>query len=228
MLESIEGRRGWPRLRPPYVAERGLHGRPTLVQNGETLYWVPEILDRGGARFAACGRNGGRGLRAYSVSGRVRRPGVYVAPVGVSARELIEEHAGGMADDRPLYAFFPGGAASGILPADAAHLPLLPETLAPLGASPGTGALTVLAEGDRARDAALAVMRFLAAESCGQCTPCRAGTARAAELMAEGRWAVETLEALCELMAEASICGLGQAAPNPVRSVLRHFRHELG
>ena len=228
MLESIEGRRGMPRLRPPYVAERGLFGRPTLVNNAETLYWVREILERGATWFAAQGRQGRTGLRSFSVSGRVRNPGVYVAPAGISLRELIDEHCGGTAPDHELYAYLPGGAAGGILPARLADLPLDFDTLQAHGALIGSAAVIVLSHRDSARAAALNAMRFFAHESCGRCTPCRVGTDRAAVLMSVPRWDRALLEDLAVAMEEASICGLGQAAPNPLRSVLRYFPEEVG
>jgi formate dehydrogenase beta subunit len=227
MIESIEGKRGYPRLRPPYVAQRGLFGRPTLEQNLETLFWVRAILEHGPDWYAAKGRRGRHGARAFSVSGRVRRPGVYVAPAGVTARELIEEFAGGMADGHELYAFLPGGASGGILPAAMADLALDFDTLADHGALIGSAALIVLSQHDRAVDAARNVMAFFRDESCGQCTPCREGTQAAVDLMAAPRWDRALLEELCAAMADASICGLGQAAPNPIRSVLRWFGHEL-
>jgi formate dehydrogenase len=227
MIESIEGKRGMPRLRPPYVAQRGLFGRPTLEHNLETLAWVPVILSRGGDWYAKQGRRGRRGLRAWSLSGRVREPGVVFAPAGVTARELIDEFGGGMLPGHDLYAYLPGGASGGILPASLADLPLDFDTLAPYGCFVGSGALIVLSQHDRATDAARNVMRFFRDESCGQCTPCRAGTAKAVELMTPARWDQALLESLARTMADASICGLGQAAPNPIRSVLARFGHEL-
>jgi formate dehydrogenase len=227
MIESIEGKRGLPRLRPPFVAQRGLFGRPTLEQNVETLWWVPAILRDGGAAFARRGRRGNAGVRTFSVSGRVRRPGAYVAPIGITARELIDEHAGGMAEGHQLYAFLPGGASGGILPASLADVPLDFDALAPHGSFVGSGALVVLSQHDRAIDAARNVLAFFREESCGQCTPCRAGTAKAVELMRAPSWDRVLLEDLCRAMADASICGLGQAAPNPIRAVWRHFPHEL-
>jgi len=228
MLESIEGRRGMPRLRPPYVAERGLFERPTLVNNAETLYWVREILDRGAEWFAVQGRRGRSGLRSFSVSGRVRQPGVYRAPAGISLRELIEEHCGGMAPGHRLHAYLPGGAAGGILPARLADLPLDFDTLQAHGALIGSAAVVVLSQQDSARAAALNAMRFFAHESCGRCTPCRVGTERAAALMSAPHWDRVLLEDLAAVMEDASICGLGQAAPNPLRSVLRYFPEEVG
>jgi formate dehydrogenase len=228
MIESIEGQRGEPRLRPPYIAEVGLFGRPTLAHNFETLYWVRELLEQGAERFAAQGRHGRQGLRRYSVSGRVKQPGVKLAPAGITLRELVDEHCGGMAEGHTLYAYLPGGASGGILPARLADLPLDFDTLQPHGCFIGSAAVVVLGQHDRARDAALNVMRFFAHESCGQCTPCRVGTDKAARLMQRPVWDRKTLEDLAQVMGDASICGLGQAAPNPIRCVLEHFPHEVG
>ena len=228
MIQSIEGQRGTPRLRPPYIAEVGLFGRPTLEHNFETLYWVRDIVERGANWFTGFGRNGRKGLRSFSVSGRVKRPGVKLAPAGISARELIDEYCGGMADGHTLYAYLPGGASGGILPASLADVPLDFDTLQPHGCFIGSAAVIVLSEHDRARDAALNMMRFFAHESCGQCTPCRVGTDKAARLMTAPVWDQVTLEDLNQVMADAAICGLGQAAPNPIRSVVKHFAHEIG
>ena len=227
MIESIEGRRGIPRLRPPYVAQVGLFGRPTLEHNMETLYWVRDIVERGADWFAGHGRRGRRGLRSFSVSGRVARPGVYLAPAGISARELIAEYCGGMLPGHELYAYLPGGASGGILPAALADLPLDFDTLTEHGCFIGSAALIVLSQHDRARDAAASAMAFFADESCGQCTPCRVGTAKAAALLKEPKWNQPLLEELSQAMADASICGLGQAAPNPVRCVIRYFAQEI-
>ena len=227
MIESIEGKRGLPRLRPPYVAQVGLFGRPTLVHNVETLHWVRDILERGGDWFAAQGRHGRRGLRSFSVSGRVARPGVHLAPAGITLRELIDEHCGGMQPGHELYAYLPGGASGGILPARLADVPLDFDTLQPHGCFIGSAAVIVLSTADRASDAARNLMRFFEHESCGQCTPCRAGTAKAALLIRNDRWDAVLLGELSQVMRDASICGLGQAAPNPVDSVLRYFAHEL-
>ncbi|MEO7116445.1 MAG: NADH-ubiquinone oxidoreductase-F iron-sulfur binding region domain-containing protein [Caldimonas sp.] len=227
MLESIEGKRGEPRMRPPYIASVGLFGRPTLEHNFETLYWVRDILGRGAAWFAGHGRNGRSGLRSFSVSGRVREPGVKLAPAGITLNELIAEYCGGMAEGHALYGYLPGGASGGILPARLADLPLDFDTLQPHGVFIGSAAVIVLGTGDTAKAAALNAMRFFAEESCGQCTPCRIGTDKAARLMAQARWDRSTLEDLSVAMADASICGLGQAAPNPLLSVYRHFAHEV-
>jgi formate dehydrogenase beta subunit len=228
MIQSIEGQRGEPRLRPPYIAQVGLFGRPTLEHNFETLYWVRDIVERGAAWFAGFGRHGRKGLRSFSVSGRVRRPGVKLAPAGITARELIDEYCGGMAEGHTLYAYLPGGASGGILPAAMADIPLDFDTLQPHGCFIGSAALIVLSQHDRARDAALNMLRFFAHESCGQCTPCRVGTDKAARLMQAEHWDQATLEDLSQVMIDASICGLGQAAPNPIRSVVKHFAHEIG
>ncbi len=227
LLESIEGKRGMPRQRPPYVAEVGLFGRPTLVQNLETLYRIREIVDNGADWYHAQGRRGRHGARAFSVSGRVRKPGVYLAPVGISARELIDEYCGGMADGHRLYGYFPGGASGGMLPASLADLPLDFDTLREYGCFIGSAAVIVFSQQDSARELALNAMRFFAAESCGQCTPCRVGTTKAAGLMAEADWDIPRLEDLASVMEDASICGLGQAAPNPLRCVLRYFPGEF-
>jgi formate dehydrogenase len=228
MLESIEGKRGEPRMRPPYIAQVGLFGRPTLEHNFETLYWVRDIVERGPQWFTGFGANGRRGLRSFSVSGRVRQPGVKLAPAGITLGQLVADYCGGMADGHELYAYLPGGASGGILPASMADIALDFDTLQPYGCFIGSAAVIVLSQHDRARDAALNMMRFFEHESCGQCTPCRVGTAKAAQLMAQPVWDADTLRDLSEVMVDASICGLGQAAPNPLRSVLAHFPHEVG
>jgi len=228
MIESIEGKRGQPRLRPPYIAEVGLFGRPTLEHNMETLHWVRDILEKGPAWFSGAGRHGRKGLRSFSVSGRVRQPGVKLAPAGITLQELVDEYCGGMADGHSLYAYLPGGASGGILPARLAHLPLDFDTLQPYGCFIGSAAVVVLSQHDRARDAALNAMRFFADESCGQCTPCRVGTVKAAQLMQAPVWDLPTLMDLSAVMVDASICGLGQAAPNPLRCVQQYFAHEIG
>ncbi len=227
LIESLEGKRGEPRKRPPYIAQVGLFGRPTLAHNFETLYWVRDIVSRGAEWFASQGRHGRHGLRSFSVSGRVQRPGVKLAPAGITLRELIDEHCGGMADGHALYAYLPGGASGGILPASLADVPLDFDTLQTHGCFIGSAAVVVLSNQDRARDAALNVMRFFADESCGQCTPCRVGTDKAAQLMQAAVWDQDTLLDLATVMADASICGLGQAAPNPIRCVLQYFPHEV-
>ena len=227
MIESIEGKRGEPRLRPPYIAEVGLFGRPTLEHNFETLYWMRELLEQGADSFASHGRHGRHGLRRFSVSGRVKQPGVKLAPAGITLRELVDEYCGGMAEGHALYAYLPGGASGGILPARLADVPLDFDTLQPYGCFIGSAAVMVLSQHDRARDAALNVMRFFAHESCGQCTPCRVGTDKAAQLMAHEVWDADTLQDLAQVMGDASICGLGQAAPNPIRCVLEYFPHEV-
>ena len=228
MIESIEGKRGEPRMRPPYIAEVGLFGRPTLEHNFETLFWVRELLEQGADSFAAQGRNGRKGLRRFSVSGRVKQPGVKLAPAGITLRELVDEFCGGMADGHSLYAYLPGGASGGILPARLADVPLDFDTLQPYGCFIGSAAVVVLSQQDSAREAALNVMKFFAHESCGQCTPCRVGTDKAAQLMAAPVWDADTLQDLAQVMGDASICGLGQAAPNPIRCVLDYFPHDVG
>ena len=227
MIESIEGKRGLPRLRPPYVAQVGLFGRPTLEHNFETLYWVRELLAKGGAWFAAHGANGRKGLRSFSVSGRVRHPGVKLAPAGITIQALIDEHCGGMLDGHTFYAYLPGGASGGILPATLNQIPLDFDTLQPYGCFIGSAAVVVLSEHDSAVQAARNTMRFFEHESCGQCTPCRSGTAKAAALIAQPQWDLELLAELSAVMRDASICGLGQAAPNPIDCVVKYFPHEL-
>ncbi len=227
LIESVEGKRALPRLRPPYVAQVGLFDRPTLEQNIETLYWVREIVERGAEWFAGQGRNGRKGLRSFSVSGRVREPGVHIAPAGITLRELIDEYCGGMEEGHELYGYFPGGASGGILPASLADVPLDFDTLQPHGCFIGSAAIVVFSQHDKARDLARNVMRFFAHESCGQCTPCRVGTQKAVALMADKKWDQELLEDLSVVMADASICGLGQAAPNPIRCVAKYFPEEV-
>ena len=231
MIESIEGKRGMPRLRPPYVAQVGLFGRPTLEHNFETLYWVRDIVERGPQWFASNGRHGRKGLRSFSVSGRVREPGVKLAPAGITLRELVDEYCGGLPDGHELYAYLPGGASGGILPASMADIPLDFDTLQPHGCFIGSAAVMVLSKSathvDRAMDAARNLMRFFEDESCGQCTPCRAGTAKTRALIESEQWDTALLAELSQVMRDASICGLGQAAPNPVDCVVRYFPHEL-
>ena len=227
MIESIEGKRGMPRLRPPYVAQVGLFGRPTLVHNMETLYWVPQILNQGAEAFTAHGRHGRAGLRSFSVSGRVSKPGVHLAPAGITLNELITEYCGGMLPGHVLYGYFPGGASGGILPAHLANIPLDFDTLQAYGCFIGSAAIVVLSQHDRARDAALNTLHFFQHESCGQCTPCRAGTEKAVHLLAEKVWNKALLDDLGQVMQDASICGLGQAAPNPFLSVLKYFPQEV-
>jgi NADH:ubiquinone oxidoreductase subunit F (NADH-binding)/NADH:ubiquinone oxidoreductase subunit E len=227
MIESIEGKRGMPRLRPPYVAQVGLFGRPTLEHNMETLFWVRDILEKGADWFASQGRHGRKGLRSFSVSGRVAKPGVHLAPAGITVRELIAEHCGGMLPGHEFYAYLPGGASGGILPATLGDIPLDFDTLQPYGCFIGSAAVIVLSQHDRARDAALNLMRFFADESCGQCTPCRVGTEKAVGLMAQQQWNAPLLNDLSQAMADASICGLGQAAPNPLACVFKYFPQEI-
>src|SRR5882724_11286528 len=220
MIESIEGKRGEPRLRPPYVAQVGLFGRPTLEHNMETLHWVRDILEKGPAWFASQGRNGRKGMRSFSVSGRVKKPGVHLAPAGITLRELIDEYCGGMLDGHELYGYLPGGASGGILPASKADIPLDFDTLTEYGCFIGSAAIVVLSNKDTASGAARNLMKFFSDESCGQCTPCRVGTIKALQLMEQKRWDEPLLQELSQAMMDASICGLGQAAPNPVLTVL--------
>jgi len=227
MIESIEGKRGMPRLRPPYVAQVGLFGRPTLEHNMETLLWVRDILEKGAEWFAGHGRHGRKGLRSFSVSGRVNKPGVHLAPAGITVNELIAEYCGGMLSGHKFYAYLPGGASGGILPASMGDIPLDFDTLQPYGCFIGSAAVIILSDRDNASAAARNLMKFFAEESCGQCTPCRVGTAKALQLMQAPRWNKALLEELSVAMADASICGLGQAAPNPVRCVAKHFAHEI-
>jgi formate dehydrogenase len=227
MIESIEGKRGEPRMRPPYIAQVGLFGRPTLAHNFETLYWVRDIVQKGPKWFSAYGRHDRSGLRSFSVSGRVKKPGVKLAPAGITIAELIEEYCGGMQDGHQFYAYLPGGASGGILPASLNDIPLDFDTLQPYGCFIGSAAVIVLGHQDSARHAALNMMKFFAHESCGQCTPCRVGTAKAVQLMQASVWDNTTLEDLNQVMTDASICGLGQAAPNPIRCVQKYFPQEV-
>ncbi len=227
MIESIEGKRGLPRHRPPYVAQVGLFGQPTLEQNVETLFWVRDIIERGVQWFTSQGRNGSKGFRSYSVSGRVKEPGVKLAPAGITAQELIDEFCGGMAPGHIFKGYLPGGASGGILPASMANLPLDFGKLEPHGCFVGSHAVVILSDQDDMKAVALNLMRFFEDESCGQCTPCRAGTEKAVKLMQEGPWNEALLNELSTAMRDASICGLGQAAPNPLQSVFKYFRDDL-
>jgi len=228
MIESIEGKRGMPRLRPPYVAQVGLFGRPTLEHNCETLFWIRDVIEKGGEWFDSQGRNGRKGVRSFSVSGRVNKPGVHLAPAGITIRELIEEYCGGMIDGHRFYGYFPGGASGGILPASLGDIPLDFDTLQEYGCFIGSAAVVVLSEQDSAKQAALNSLKFFAHESCGQCTPCRVGCEKAVSIMETGNWDIDQLNDLSTVMIDASICGLGQAAPNPILSVIKYFPHELG
>jgi len=227
MIESIEGKRGLPRHRPPYVAQVGVFGRPTLVNNVETLHWVVRVLREGAEVLSSVEKNGRKGLRSYSVSGRVKTPGVYLLAAGSTIDDIIEA-AGGMADGHVFKAYQPGGPSSGLLPASLNDVPLDFDTLQPHGTFIGSAAVVVLSDQDRARDAALNMLRFFEDESCGQCTPCRVGCEKAVKLMEQDTWDQELLEDLCDAMADASICGLGQAAPNPIRLTMKHFGEEIG
>jgi formate dehydrogenase len=226
MLESIEGKRGLPRHKPPYPFQVGLFGRPTLINNVETLYWVRDVVERGADWWKAQGRNGRAGLRAYSVSGRVREPGVKIVGAGTTARQLIEEHCGGMRPGHDFVAYLPGGASGGILPAALGDVPLDFGTLEQYGCFIGSAAVVILSQHDDVRAAALNLMRFFEDESCGQCTPCRVGTQKARMLMERPHWDAALLGELSQAMRDASICGLGQAASNPLTCVLRHFAAE--
>ena len=227
MIELIEGKRGLPRHRPPYVAQVGLFGRPTLEQNVETLFWVRDIVEKGVTWFTSQGRHERKGFRSFSVSGRVKDPGVKLAPAGVTARELIDEFCGGMADGHTFKGYLPGGASGGILPASMADIPLDFGTLEKYGCFVGSHAVVILSDRDDMKAVALNLMKFFEDESCGQCTPCRVGTEKAAQLMAGGPWDAALLDELSALMRDASICGLGQAAPNPLLCVLKYFPDEL-
>ena len=227
MIESIEGKRGMPRLRPPFVAQVGLFGRPTLEHNMETLFWIRDILDKGSDWFANKGVNGRKGLRSFSVSGRIKKPGVHLAPAGITVQKLIDDYAGGMLDGHEFYGYFPGGASGGILPASMNDIPLDFGTLEEYGCFIGSAAVVILSDKDKARDAAKTTIDFFKHESCGKCTPCRAGTSKASELMQEKKWNISLLEDLSQTMSDASICGLGQAASNPVKSVLKYFSNEV-
>jgi formate dehydrogenase len=227
MIESIEGKRGMPRLRPPFVAQVGLFGRPTLEHNMESLYWVRDILEKGASCMTDHGRHGRKGLRSFSVSGRVNKPGVHLAPAGITMRELIDEYCGGMQDGHEFYGYFPGGASGGILPASMGDIPLDFDTLNEYGCFIGSAAVVVFSDQDKARELAVNAMKFFEDESCGQCTPCRVGTAKAVTLMKEKQWDQDLLEDLSQVMVDASICGLGQAAPNPLRCVIKYFPEEL-
>jgi formate dehydrogenase beta subunit len=227
MIESIEGKRGEPRLRPPYVAQVGLFGRPTLEHNMETLHWVRAIIENGPQWFANQGRHGRKGLRSFSLSGRVKNPGVHLAPAGITLRELVDEYGGGMLDGHELYGYLPGGASGGILPASMANIPLDFDTLNEYGCFIGSAAIVVLSNHDPASGAARNLMKFFSEESCGQCTPCRVGTVKALQLMEQRRWDAPLLKELSQAMMDASICGLGQAAPNPALTVLKYFPKEV-
>ena len=227
MIESMEGRRGLPRHRPPYVASEGLFGRPTLEHNVETLVWIRDIVEKGEAGFAGQGRHGAKGLRSFSVSGRVKKPGVHLAPAGITLNELLHEYCGGMADGHSFKAWLPGGASGGFLPAHLADTPMDFGTLEKYGAFTGSGAIIILSDKDDLKEAARNLMSFFADESCGQCTPCRLGCAAAVKLLEEDSWDRDLLTGLGQTMRDASICGLGQAAPNVFETLLRHFPEEV-
>jgi len=226
MIESIEGKRGIPRMRPPFVAQVGIFDRPTLVHNVETLHWVARVCRDGAEILSSVERNGRKGLRSYSVSGRVAKPGVYLLPAGSTISDVIDA-AGGMAEGHSFKAYQPGGPSSGLLPASMNDIPLDFDTLQPHGTFIGSAAVVVLSDKDKARDAALNMLRFFESESCGQCTPCRVGCEKAVKLMQADRWDQDLLTDLCTVMADASICGLGQAAPNPIKLTIKHFADEV-
>ncbi len=227
MVESIEGKRGMPRLRPPFLAEVGLFGRPTLEHNMESVYWVRDIIEKGPDWFSSHGRHDRKGLRSFSISGRVNKPGVHLAPAGITMRELIDEYCGGMQEGHEFYGYFPGGASGGMLPESMADIPMDFDTLNQYGCFIGSAAVIVFSNQDSAKQLALNTMRFFEEESCGQCTPCRVGTAKASTLMEQKQWNTDLLEELASVMVDASICGLGQAAPNPMRCVIKYFPDEL-
>jgi formate dehydrogenase len=227
LIESLEGKPGKPRHRPPFVAQKGLFDRPTLVNNVETVYWIPLLWQHGADWFASQGRHGRKGLRSFSVSGRVSKPGVHLAPAGITLQELLDEYCGGMADGHHLLAYLPGGASGGILPASKADIPLDFDTLQPQGCFIGSAAVIVISDRDDLRAVAKNLMAFFADESCGQCTPCRVGTEKMLGLLERDEWDADQLQRLAQVMQDASICGLGQAAPNPVTSLLRFFPAEL-
>ncbi|MCE9680978.1 NAD(P)H-dependent oxidoreductase subunit E [Halomonas alkalisoli] len=227
LIESLEGKPGKPRHRPPFVAQKGLFDRPTLVNNVETVYWIPIIHKRGAEWFASQGRHGRKGLRSFSVSGRVRDPGVHLAPAGITLRELVDEYCGGMADGHGLLGYLPGGASGGILPASKADVPLDFDTLQEHGCFIGSAAIIVLSDQDDLRGVATNLLAFFADESCGQCTPCRVGSEKMLTLLERPEWDAAALDRLSQVMMDASICGLGQAAPNPVLGLLKDFRTEL-
>jgi len=227
MLESIEGKRGLPRHKPPYPYQVGLFGRPTLINNIETLFWVRDLVERGGEWWNSHGRNGRKGLRSYSVSGRVKEPGVKLAPAGLTAQELIDEHCGGMLDGHILAGYLPGGASGGILPGHMNDIPLDFGTLEKYGCFIGSAAVVIFSEADDIPAMVRNLMSFFGDESCGQCTPCRTGTQKARMLMERDVWDTDLLWELSQVMLDASICGLGQAASNPLTCLLKYFPHLL-
>ena len=227
MLESLEGKRGLPRHKPPFPSQVGLFGRPTLIHNVETGFWVREILEKGAVWFSSHGLNGRKGLRTFSVSGRVKNPGVKLAPAGITIKQLIDEYCGGIQEGHTFKAYLPGGASGGILPATLDNIPLDFDTLQEHGCFIGSAAVVVLSDKDNMKDIAKNLMFFFHDESCGQCTPCRNGTEKALKLMNQSSWDVDLLKELSSAMMDASICGLGQAAPNPMLSVIKHFPEEV-
>ena len=226
MIESIEGKRGLPRHRPPFVGQVGIFGRPTLVHNVETLYWVSKIMRDGPHVFNNIIKNDRIGLRSYSVSGRVKKPGLYLLPSGSTISDIIDS-AGGMSEGHTFKAYQPGGASSGLLPASLNNVPLDFDTLNEHNTFIGSAAVVILSNQDKIRQVALNMIEFFKAESCGQCTPCRVGCEKAVTIMNEKEWDIELLEDLCEVMESSSICGLGQAATNPIRSSIKYFPDEI-
>ncbi len=227
LIESVEGKRGLPRNRPPYVAEVGLFGKPTLVHNVETVYWIREIFEKGGGWFSSYGRNGRSGLRTFSVSGFVKNPGIKLTDAGITVNQLIEEHCGGMLDGHKFKGYLPGGASGGILPARLGNIPLDFDTLQEYDCFIGSAAVVILSDKVDMREIGLNLMKFFEDESCGQCTPCRNGTSMAVKLMKEKSWNIQLLAKLSKTMNKASICGLGQAAPNPLQSIIKHFEKDV-
>ena len=227
LIESIEGKRGLPRNRPPYVAEKGLFDKPTLVHNVETVYWIREIYEKGGDWFSSFGRNGRKGLRTFSVSGFVKNPGIKLTDAGITVKELIEEHCGGMLDGHNFYGYLPGGASGGILPASLGNVPLDFDTLHEYDCFIGSAAIVILSDKVNMKEIGLNLMKFFEDESCGQCTPCRNGTSMAVKLMQQEKWDINLLNELSLTMNKASICGLGQAAPNPLQCIIKHFKRDI-
>ena len=227
LIESVEGKRGIPRHRPPYVAQNGVFGFPTLVHNVETVYWIREIYEKGAEWFLSFGRNGRKGLRSFSVSGFVNKPGVKLAPAGITVKELIDEYCGGMIEGHKLKAYLPGGASGGILPEKLSNIPLDFDTLQEYGCFIGSAAVIIISDKVQMKDVAINLMKFFEDESCGQCTPCRNGTTMAVKLMKENNWDLKLLKEVGNVMTDASICGLGQAAANPLISIIKHFPDDI-
>ena len=229
MIESIEGKRGLPRHRPPYVASIGLFGKPTLVNNVETVYWIRDIIEKGSTWYAEQGKNGCKGFHSFSVSGRVKNPGVKIAPAGITVQELIDDYSGGILDGHKFKAYLPGGASGGILPSSLNNIPLDygVKELDDEGCFLGSAAIVVLSDKDKMKDVGINLLHFFEEESCGQCTPCRVGTEKTVKEMKKKNWSKSNLKDLSIVMTDASICGLGQAATNPLNSIIKHFSGEL-